>query len=39
MRGETGKYKFKCDSLISGIDKNTVVLKDLIKLTDELSLN
>ena len=36
MRGETGKYKFKYDSLISGIDTNTVGLKDLIKLTNGL---
>ena len=33
------KYKFDFDSLISGVDKNTVGLKDLVKLIDGLSLN
>ena len=33
------KYKFDFGSLISGIDKNTVGLKDLVKLIDGLSLN
>ena len=33
------KYKFDFDSLISSIDKNTVGLKDLVKLIDGLSLN
>jgi len=34
-----GKYEFDFDSLISGVDKNTVGLKDLVKLIDGLSLN
>jgi len=34
-----GKYEFDFGSLISGIDKNTVGLKDLVKLIDGLSLN
>ena len=34
-----GKYRFKFDSLLSGIDTNTVGLKDLVKLIDGLSLN
>ena len=34
-----GKYKFKFDSLLSGIDTKTVGLKDLVKLIDGLSLN
>ena len=33
------KYKFDFGSLISGVDKNTVGLKDLVKLIDGLSLN
>ena len=33
------KYKFDFDSLISGVDKNTVGLKDLVKLIDGLSIN
>ena len=31
-----GKYEFDFGSLISGVDKNTVGLKDLIKLTNGL---
>jgi len=34
-----GKYRFKFDSLLSGIDTKTVGLKDLVKLIDGLSLN
>ena len=34
-----GKYEFDFGSLISGVDKNTVGLKDLVKLIDGLSLN
>jgi len=34
-----GKYKFDFSSLLSGVDKNTVGLKDLVKLIDGLSLN
>lgn len=34
-----GKYEFDFGSLISGVDKNTVGLKDLVKLIDSLSLN
>ena len=34
-----GKYKFDFSSLLSGIDKNTVGLKDMVKLIDGLSLN
>ena len=34
-----GKYEFDFGSLISGVDKNTVGLKDLVELTDGLSLN
>ena len=34
-----GKYKFDFSSLLSGIDKNAVGLKDLVKLIDGLSLN
>ena len=34
-----GKYEFDFGSLISGIDRNTVCLKDLVKLIDGLSLN
>ena len=33
------KYKFDFGSLISGVDKNTVGLKDLVKLIDGLSIN
>ena len=33
------KYKFDFGSLISGVDKNTVGLKDMVKLIDGLSLN
>ena len=33
------KYKFDFGSLISDVDKNTVGLKDLVKLIDGLSLN
>ena len=33
------KYEFDFGSLISGVDKNTVGLKDLVKLIDGLSLN
>ena len=29
-----GKYEFDFGSLISGVDKNTVGLKDLVKLMD-----
>ena len=34
-----GKYEFDFGSLISGIDTNTLSLKDLVKLIDGLSLN
>ena len=33
------KYRFKFDLLLSGVDKNTVGLKDLVKFIDGLSLN
>lgn len=33
------KYKFDFSALLSGIDKNTVGLKDMVKLIDGLSLN
>ena len=34
-----GKYEFDFGSLISGVDKNTVGLKDMVNLIDSLSLN
>ena len=33
------KYKFDFSSLLSGVDKNTVGLKDMVNLIDSLSLN
>ena len=33
------KYKFDFSSLLSGVDKNTVGLKDIVNLIDSLSLN
>ena len=33
------KYKLDFSSLLSGVDKNTVGLKDMVKLIDGLSLN
>ena len=34
-----GKYEFDFSTLLSGVDKNTVGLKDMVKLIDGLSLN